>query len=250
MEQTNRERINAYLVARRADQFAFLTEIVKVPSENPPGETTAIRERLVDAMAALELTPDVLKVETESAGEAADLRNLIVRREFGDGPTLALSAHVDTAPVGQRWTRQPFAAAIEDGRLYGRGASDGKGDLAAYVFALLALEEISGDLAGAVELHVTFDGFGGGELGPRWLLESGATQPDWVIVPGRAGAVGTATTGVLNLDVEIRGWLAPAGNPSAGADALEGAAHVLTALYAHRDELRARLSETEGIGAP
>jgi len=252
MELSAEERIDEFLVARRADQFSFLSALVQIRSENPPGASVEAREKIVALLSALELPITVHDVPeaTASVRNYTDLANIVIRRAFGEGPTLALSAHVDTAPTGPRWTAKPFGATITEGRMYGRGVSDGKGDLAAYVFAILALEEIAENLTGTVEVHVTFDGETGGELGARWLLAEEISAPTWAIVPGGAHAVGTSVTGVLNLDVEVKGQAAPAGRPQSGADALEAVSYVMKSMYAYRNGLSAIQSEIPGIGSP
>src|SRR3546814_2591368 len=83
--------------------------------------------------------------------------NLIVRRRFGDGPTVALNAHGDVVPPGDGWTHEPYGGEIVDGVMYGRGVAVSKSDFATYAFALLALESVAERLAGTVELHLTYD---------------------------------------------------------------------------------------------
>jgi len=252
MDPSTEAHVQEFLIARRADQFAFLTALVRISCENPPGVTAAARERIVALLSALGLPVSLHKVpdETAAAYGYEGLGNLVIRREFGDGPTLALSAHVDTEPAGANWSTDPLGATIKDGRMFGRGVSDGKGDLAAYVFALLAAQEFADKLTGAIEIHVTFDGGSGGELGARWLLEEEISRPTWAIVPGSAHAVGTAATGVLNLAVEVKGRVAPAGRPQSGADALEAVSYALSSLYRHRDSLVETTSDIPGIDSP
>ena len=237
------QSISEYLVGRRADQFALLSGLVRVNSENPPGDMAAISDKLQAVLATLDM-----EAETLASG------NLRVRIGFGDapddGPSLALCAHVDTPPVGAEWTRDPCGAEIESGRMFGRGASDGKGDLAAYLFALAAIRDCQADLAGTVDILITFDGATGGERGARRMLADGEMNPDFVVVPGTARAIGTTATGVLDMDVEVQGMAAPAGVPTSGADAMEGAASIMTALYRHRDTLGKHTSDIEGIGSP
>ncbi len=245
-----------YLVARRAEQFAFLSALVRINSENPPGNTAAVVEKLAELFVGQDLTVNHRPVDTDAALALgrAPYDNMVVCLEFGDdpsaGPMLVLACHADTAPAGQDWTHDPQGAVIDGGRMFGRGVSDGKGDLAAYVYAMLAVRDCARGLQGRVELQVGFDGASGGDLGPHRMLAEAERMPDFAIVPGAARAIGTTATGVLDLDVSIKGVPAPAGAPQTGADALEGAAAVLNALYRHRDTLSARTSEVEGIGSP
>jgi acetylornithine deacetylase/succinyl-diaminopimelate desuccinylase-like protein len=175
--------------------------------------------------------------------------NLVVRRRFGDGPTIALSVHGDVVPPGTGWTADPYGAEIRDGWMVGRGAAVSKSDIVTYAFALLALERAEG-LGGTVELHVTFDEEVGGAIGPGWLLDQGIVRPDTAIAAGFSYAVTTAHNGALHLEVEVLGRSAHAAKPWTGIDALEAATAILTALYASRAALAERISAIAGIGAP
>jgi succinyl-diaminopimelate desuccinylase len=248
--------LGSFLVERRAEQFSFLSSLVRTNSENPPGETVAMAEKLTQLLNDMEFSVEAHPVDADAAAAQSRgaFENLVVSVPFGDessaGPTIVLAAHMDTPPAGADWTRDPQGAEIDDGRMYGRGVSDGKGDLAAYVYALAALRECAAGLVGRVDIQVTFDGATGGDLGVKSLLDSGDQAPNFAIVPGAARAIGSTVTGVLDLDVVIKGASAPAGVPQAGADALEAAASVLAALYKYRDGLRGQKSEVEGIGSP
>jgi succinyl-diaminopimelate desuccinylase len=203
-------------------QTRLLSELVKVPSDNPPGDCA----RMVSAT------------------------NLIVRERFGAGPTIALNAHGDVVPPGEGWSADPYGAEIRDGWMYGRGVAVSKSDFATYACALLALKSLARPLAGAVELHLTYDEEAGGAIGPKWLLEQGLTAPDYAISAGFSYAIVTAHNGCLHLEVVITGTSAHAARPETGHDALEGAARVLNALYAHRKDLSGIHSAVPGIASP
>ena len=83
---------------------------------------------------------------------------------------IALNAHGDVVPPGLGWTADPYGAEVRDGDMYGRGVAVSKSDFATYAFALLALKASGAPLAGAVELHFTYDEEVGGAIGPAWLL--------------------------------------------------------------------------------
>jgi succinyl-diaminopimelate desuccinylase len=179
------------------------------------------------------------------------ITNLIVRHRFSDGgPTIALNAHGDVVPPGEGWAHDPYGAAIEDGKLYGRAAAVSKSDFATYTFALLALKNSGLPLKGAVELHFTYDEEFGGELGPGWLLAQGLTKPDYLIAAGFSYQVVTAHNGCLQLEVTLHGLASHAAYPSTGIDALQAANKLLTALYAHNDVLKTRRSGVAGITHP
>ncbi len=246
------EAIRTFLRERTAAQTEFLAELVRIPSDNPPGDCTPPALRAAALIEALGLAVERHEVpaETVRAVGMVSATNLIVRQRFGDGITVALNAHGDVVPPGTGWTQDPYGAAVVDGWMYGRGAAVSKSDFATYVFALLALKACGAPLRGTVELHLTYDEESGGEIGPEWLLAQGISQPDLAIGAGFSYGVVNAHNGCLHLEVEVTGRSAHAARPFTGIDALEAANHVLTALYEFRKTLSARVSAIPGIGSP
>ena len=176
--------------------------------------------------------------------------NLVVRRAFGAGPVLALNAHGDVVPPGAGWSADPYGAEVRDGAMYGRGVAVSKSDFATYAFALQAVAASGASLRGTVELHLTYDEEAGGFLGPHWLLANGVSRPDYAIGAGFSYSVVTAHNGCLHLEVELKGRSAHAALPERGADALEAATRLLTALYGLRDGMQAIRSRVPGILHP
>ena len=177
--------------------------------------------------------------------------NLVVRERFGEGPVIALNAHGDVVPPGEGWSTDPYGGEIRDGWMYGRGVAVSKSDFATYAYALTALKSVAGTggapLAGAVELHLTYDEEAGGAIGPKWLLDQGISKPDFAISAGFAYGIVAAHNGCLHLEVEVAGKSAHAARPETGHDALEAASGLLAALYAHRKGLAANRSGVDGI---
>ena len=246
------ERISAFLDAEQSAQAAFLAELVKVASDNPPGDCAPHAEH-----AAALLEAQGFKVERHAVPQhlvrahgMTSCTNLVVRRRFGDGSVIALNAHGDVVPPGDGWTRDPYGAVVVEGWMYGRGVAVSKSDFATYAWALKAVEASGAALAGTVELHFTYDEEAGGEIGPALLLEEGISRPDLALGAGFSYAVVTAHNGCLHLEVEVRGRSAHAAMPFTGIDALEAANAILSRLYAWRRDLATRTSATVGIGAP
>jgi acetylornithine deacetylase/succinyl-diaminopimelate desuccinylase family protein len=253
------DRISAFVDSNFARETAYLVELVKVPSDNPPGDCAAHAARAKALLEQLGLTVEAHPVPA-SAVAAAGMKsatNLIVRHRFGAGPTIALNAHGDVVPPGRGWTRDPYGAVVEDGPhgkvMYGRGAAVSKSDFATYASALLALKDAvanGGKLGGTVELHFTYDEEAGGDIGPKLLLEQGLSKPDYVIAAGFSYAIVNAHNGCLHLEVAVEGKQAHAAIPDTGVDALEAANAILTALYASRPSLAKIRSQTPGIASP
>lgn len=247
--------VRDYLASHREAETRFLAELVKVPSDNPPGDCAAHAEAAARLLEGLGFTVERHKVpdETVRANGMISCTNLVVRKRFGEGAVVALNAHGDVVPPGEGWTRDPYGAEIVDGWMYGRGVAVSKSDFATYAFALLALEDAvtkGARLGGTIELHFTYDEEVGGEIGPGWLLKEGVSNPDLALGAGFSYAVTTAHNGCLHLEVQVDGRSAHAAMPWTGVDALEAATHILSRLYEWRKALGARKSDIEGIGSP
>ncbi len=244
-----------------ADESAFLAEMVKIPTDNPPGDCAAHAERTRSLLEAMGLQVETHRVPADSVRAAGMISatNLIARQRFGQGgPCIALNAHGDVVPPGLGWTRNPYGAEIVSDSahgptMYGRGVAVSKSDFATYTYALRAMQEWvrSGHaLNGSVELHFTYDEEVGGEIGPRWLLQQGLTRPDYVICAGFSYAVTTAHNGCLHLEVTVRGKQGHAAMPESGIDALAATAGILNSIYGSREALNARRSSVPGIIHP
>jgi acetylornithine deacetylase/succinyl-diaminopimelate desuccinylase-like protein len=233
----------------------FLRELVRVPSDTPPGNNAPHAERAAELLQSMGFAVErhpVPAADVQARG-LASVTNLIVRERFGDGPTIALNAHGDVVPPGDGWTQPPYGGAILAGRMYGRGVAVSKSDFATYTFALAALREIARRgtrLRGTVELHFTYDEEFGGLLGPGRLLSHGLTRPDYAIGAGFSYAVVTAHNGCLQLEVTLHGIASHAALPETGVDALRAATGVMSALYVLGDGYARRKSSVAGIGSP
>ena len=252
MSDSAARAIESFLAGQRGDQTRFLAELVRVPSDNPPGDCAPHAERAARLLEALgfEVERHPVPADIVRANGMISATNLVVRERFGDGPTIALNAHGDVVPPGLGWTMDPYGAEIRDGFMYGRGAAVSKSDFATYSYALLALKASSAALRGTVELHFTYDEEVGGSVGPAWLLAQGVSRPDFAISAGFSYAITTAHNGCLHLEVDVVGKSAHAARPDTGIDALEAATGVLSDLYAIRKTYAATKSRIDGIASP
>jgi acetylornithine deacetylase/succinyl-diaminopimelate desuccinylase-like protein len=251
--------ISAFVDRDFAHETEFLAQLVKVASDNPPGDCAPHAARARELLRGLGLAVEAHAVPQPLVRDAGmtSVTNLIVRHRFGEGPTIALNAHGDVVPPGLGWRYDPYGAVIEDGPhgpvMYGRGVAVSKSDFATYTWALLALEAAVAagyKLGGTLELHFTYDEEVGGIVGPKWLLDERLTKPDAVIAAGFSYAVVTAHNGCLHLEVTVTGKQAHAAMPETGVDALEAATTILAALYANRGALPLVRSGTPGIVSP
>ena len=148
------------------------------------------------------------------------------------GTKLLFDGHIDTVPVGtaSAWTHDPFAATVEDGKIYGRGTSDMKGAVAAMACAAAQFaEDTRRDFAG--EIYVAgvvheecFEGVAAREISRR-------VQPDYVVI-GESSALNLkiGQRGRAEIVVETFGVPAHSANPEKGVNAVYGMCRVVEAI--------------------
>jgi succinyl-diaminopimelate desuccinylase len=246
------EQLDAWIDAHFDEEVRFLQELVRVPTDTPPGNNAPHAERTADLLKGFGMEAErhpVPEAEVKAHG-LQSITNLVVRRRYGEGRTIALNAHGDVVAPGEGWTHDPYGGEVADGRIYGRAAAVSKSDFANFTFAVRALESLQAPLKGGVELHFTYDEEVGGELGPGWLLKNRLTRPDLLIAAGFSYEVVTAHNGCLQLEVTVHGKMAHAAVPHTGVDALQGAVKILNALYAQNTLYQQVSSKVAGIRHP
>jgi len=254
--QASYDALDAWIDKHFDEEVRFLQALVRVPTDTPPGNNAPHAERTAELLKDFGFDAEkhaVPAAEVQAYGMES-ITNLIVRRPYGTGgKTIALNAHGDVVPPGEGWTHDPYGAEIVDGRLYGRATAVSKSDFATFTFATRAVEALRSagvPLKGGIELHFTYDEEFGGELGPGWLLKQGLTKPDYLIAAGFGHEVITAHNGCLQLEVTVEGEMSHAAIPDSGCDALQGAVHLMNALYALNADYKKVASKVAGITHP
>ena len=257
-KQATYAALDAWIDQHFDEEVQFLQALVQVPTDTPPGNNAPHAERTAELLKTLGYEAEkhtVPEADVKAYGMES-ITNLIVRRPYGSagdadgGLTIALNAHGDVVPPGEGWTQDPYGAAIEDGKLYGRAAAVSKSDFATFTYAVRALEAVARPSKGAVELHFTYDEEFGGILGPGWLLANNLTKPDLMVAAGFSYEVVTAHNGCLQMEVTVNGKMAHAAVPDTGVDALQGAVQILKALYAQNTAYKQITSKVAGIKHP
>ncbi|WP_254536056.1 ArgE/DapE family deacylase [Halomarina litorea] len=251
-----KEQVAARIEDREASMVEFLSDLVAartVTGNEGPGQ-----ELLVERFEALGLEPDVWEPDP---GRLRDHEGYFETSSFarvgyegrpnvaarlagsGDGPTLALSGHVDVVDVTEdEWDHDPWALTREGDRLFGRGAADMKGGLAAILLAVESLRDLDVDLAGDLLLLSTIEEEDGGVGGTLSALERGYV-PDAALVAEPYGVpnVGTASAGVMYFRVTVPGKSAHAAWGHEGVNAIGKATEVYRALDDLDRERKARI---------
>jgi succinyl-diaminopimelate desuccinylase len=154
-----------------------LADLVRTPSENPPGDEAA-------AGAVTESYCRDLGLDVEVHQAEPGRPNVIARTGDRRGPTLTYCSHIDVVPAGnpELWDRDPYSAHIADGVMHGRGTADAKGPCAAALEAVNLLLEAGTELKGTLELAFVSDEEAMGFKGAGWLVEQRIVEPDLAMV--------------------------------------------------------------------
>ncbi len=252
MTTTQYQALDTWIDAHFDDEVRFLQELVRVPTDTPPGNNAPHAERTAELLKAFgfEAEKHAVPAQDVLAASLQSITNLIVRRKYGAGRTIGLNAHGDVVPPGEGWTHDPYGGEIADGKLYGRASAVSKSDFATYTFATSALESLQAPLKGGVELYFTYDEEFGGELGPGWLLQQGLVKPDLLIAASFSYQVITGHNGCLQMEVTVQGKMGHAAVPDTGVDALQAATLILNALYQQNTLYKQVKSQVKGITHP
>jgi len=222
------ERLLDRIEARRDDLVALTQDLIRFPTINPPGDAyRPCAEYLGERLRRRGFEVTYVRAEGSPGDSDAYPRiNIIARREGSrPGPCVHFNGHIDVVEPGQGWTLDPFAAVVADGKVWGRGACDMKGGLAAAVIAVEALIESGIDLPGALEVSGTVDEESGGYGGVAYLAERGwfsKPRVDHVIIPEplNVDRVCIGHRGVWWAEIETKGRIAHGSMPFLGDSAI------------------------------
>lgn len=228
-------RLLAAVSARRADLIRLTQDLIRIPTLNPPGrDYRVICDYLAARLSARGFVVEMLRAHgTPGDSEAHPRWNLVARATGArPGDCVHFNSHHDVVEVGHGWTRDPFGGELDGGRIYGRGACDMKGGLAASVIAAEAFVEACPDFRGAVEISATADEETGGYGGVAWLAERGYFSPDrvqHVIIPEplNKDRICLGHRGVWWAEIETKGRIAHGSMPFLGDSAIRHMAAVL-----------------------
>jgi acetylornithine deacetylase/succinyl-diaminopimelate desuccinylase family protein len=247
------QKLTQWIDAHFDEEVAFLQQVLRVPTDTPPGNNTPHAETVADLVKAYGWNAEKHAVPEQEVRDYGmeSITNLVIRRPYAaGGPTVALNAHGDVVPPGEGWTFPPYGGVIDNGYIYGRAAAVSKCDFATYIFAVRALEALGVKLKGGVELHFTYDEEFGGLLGPGFLLREKLTKPDFVIAAGFSYNIVTAHNACLQFEITVHGKSGHGAMPETGHDALQAATKILNALYGQLPELKKIKSKVPGIDSP
>jgi succinyl-diaminopimelate desuccinylase len=210
--------------ARRDELVQLTRDLIRFPTANPPGEGyRACAEFIGERLRPRGFAVDYVHASgTPGDSERYPRINVVARRDgSGRGPCVHFNSHIDVVQSGRGWTVDPFAAVVKDGKVYGRGACDMKGGLAASIVAVEALIDSAAALPGTLEISGTVDEESGGYGGVHYLAQRGwfsVPRVDHVIIPEplNVDRVCIGHRGVWWAEIETYGRMAHGSMPFLG----------------------------------
>ena len=233
---------------KEAELIGLTQDLVRIPTINPPGcDYRACAELIGDRLQKKGFQVIYRRGEGTPGDSDAYPRENVIARWDGKrpGPCLHFNGHIDVVPVGEGWTRDPFAAEVSEGKIFGRGTCDMKGGIAAAVIAVESLIEVIPDLPGAIEISGTADEETGGYGGVAYLAENGffsKPRVDHVIIPEplNVDRICLGHRGVWWAEIETLGRIAHGSMPFLGDSAI---LHMNAFLQRLEKDLMPRLAE-------
>lgn len=229
------DRLSAEIRSRRESLIGLTQDLIRIPTLNPPGlHYREICDYLSDRLSAQGFVTALVRAEGAPGDSEAHPRwNLVARREgAAPGDCVHFNSHHDVVEVGHGWTRDPFGGELDEGRIYGRGACDMKGGLAASIIAAEAFLAVCPAFRGAIEISATADEESGGFGGVAYLAQQGWFDPDrvqHVIIPEplHKDRICLGHRGVWWAEVETKGRIAHGSMPFLGDSAIRHMGAVL-----------------------
>lgn len=220
----------------------LLADLVRIPSPNLPGDTQQIAAYIAERLKGPNVTVQTVAPPSKPIAPS-------VIATVGSGlPVVMLHAHIDTVPIAaneaKHWSVDPYAAAIREGKLYGKGSVDDKAPLAAMMQVFIEARErsITHLITGTLILVAAAEEETGGQLGTKWLADNGyLPDADFIIVGEQtANRVATAHKGVVRATVHATGKSVHATNPDRGINAIVAMSKAVLALAAYHQALATR----------
>ena len=232
-------------ISIREEVTELLQELIRVNTTNPPGNETAAAELLRTYL-------EDSGVMCELYAKVPERANLVARIPGrGDGPKLLFLSHTDVVLADPaEWAADPFGGELRDGEVWGRGALDMKGQVAASAVAIASLAREGFEPAGDLIFAATADEEVGAGFGAQWLCEThpDVVRCDYCINEGSGDRLelggkpfyicSVAEKMSAPFRLRVRGRSGHASMPGIADNALVKAAPLITALGEHEPEQR------------
>ncbi|MDQ2635124.1 MAG: acetylornithine deacetylase/succinyl-diaminopimelate desuccinylase family protein [Pseudomonadota bacterium] len=236
------ERLFRTIEDRTDELTALAADLIRFPTINPPGDAyRPCAEYIAERLSKRSFGVEFIRAEGTPGDTDRYPRVNVVARFDGRtrGSTVHFNSHIDVVEAGDGWTVDPFGGIVKEGKVYGRGACDMKGGLAASIIAAEAFMDVNPDFPGAIEISGTVDEESGGFGGVAYLAKKGyfsKPKVDHVIIPEplNKDRICLGHRGVWWAEIETKGEMAHGSMPFLGDCAVR---HMGAVIRAFEDEL-------------
>lgn len=215
-------------VVTNSEILELLSRLIRTASENPPGDVSSCAMIVAQMLEKEGIPFRLMESQPGVTNLVANLKGGL--GEAGQGKTLLFNGHLDTVPAGDGWSVDPFGAEIKDGYIYGRGATDMKGGLAASLMALIGLKRRGCPFEGEIIFTAVGDEENHSQLGTKWLLARGLTADMAICCEPTNLDICLGNRGLLMVDVVVKGKSSHGGRPNLGKNAVSLAVKIINGL--------------------
>ncbi|MDD3374609.1 MAG: M20 family metallopeptidase [Candidatus Omnitrophica bacterium] len=206
-------------------------EVLQINSENPPGNELALSKFIEKDMRSLGLSVKTYTFAKARPNVVAILKGK--NRKLAAKRSILITPHFDTVPAGKGWKFGPFSGQIKNGRIYGRGASDDKGNLACAMEAMRSLVEDKVSFNYDIIFAATVDEETGSKKGIIPLIEKGIIKPEVALVLDSDEFYSiVAQKGLMHMLIQVFGKKAHGAYNWRGINAIEIASKIIQDLKA------------------
>lgn len=216
------------LEKKEKEMVQFLSELVEVPTINPPGlnyerivKLIEKRSKGLGLVTTKIITPEKI-LRHFNIKEGSERISLLADWTIDSRNTLHINSHYDVVDVSKNWKTDPFKVTVRDRRLIGRGSEDMKANISCLLFAIEALKVCRIRPEVNLQLSFTPDEEIGGKTGLGYLVKNKLVSADWVIGEGYSyDSVSFGNKGILWIKVKLKGCSAHASMPHKGINSFE-----------------------------
>ncbi len=242
-----------YLDSRKEETIRSLDELVRIPTQVPPGENyekamdyaTSRLEEMDFEVETLIMPRKLFEKKnprlTHLTGERV---NISAIKNAGAEKTLLINTHLDVVPASPNWSVPPFECTEKDGRIFGRGVADSKGGVAALFTVLSAMDELDIRQKYNLNIALTTDEEMGPYSGLCYLADLGKLKADYFLsMDGDSDDITIASNGNVDWQIDVFGKSYHSGSSFLGVNAIEKAVPVMNGLLELKAEVEKRRSK-------
>jgi acetylornithine deacetylase/succinyl-diaminopimelate desuccinylase family protein len=213
--------VKEFVRAHREELIGLTCQLIRARTENPPGRESLAAKVVEDYLNELHIPYSLHEKEPDRTNIVARIGPPATKK--GRAKSLLVACHLDVVPAGDGWETDPFKPYVKNGRIYGRGATDNKGQMAACMVLARFLKENEQRLQGEFILIGAADEEKGSKLGLEYLLEECGLKADYAIIPDVSYGmrkIDVAEKGALFLEITSQGRQAHGSRPEEGINAI------------------------------